>query len=126
MRARVPATASTNRAVSVAMPESRCTKFKATRSAVSIPRAGPRKRSKVCPLAACWPSSLCALNLNGGGNLLENRLRHRQTANDQRFAGRHDGARHRLRRHGGQGGRIARADIFAQGLAHDFKIKVQR
>jgi len=56
MRTPVPRTAATKRAVSVATPESRCTKFKATRSAPSSARAGPATVSKTWPARTACPS----------------------------------------------------------------------
>ena len=64
MRAFVPSTASTKRRVSVATPESRCTKLSATRSAVRIAETGPSTSSTVSPGLSAAPSSFTAWGIS--------------------------------------------------------------
>ena len=56
----VPATAATQRAVTVAMPDRWQRKFSAVRSAVSSPRTGPRRTIAGRPAASPLPSPLLA------------------------------------------------------------------
>ncbi len=62
MTAFVPATAATNCAVKVAMPERRWRKFKAVRSAVSTERASPAMLATDSPAMTCVPSSTSESN----------------------------------------------------------------
>ena len=57
MRAPVCATSATYRAVRVAIPDIRCTKFRPTRSAVSTARAGPVTTASVRRAANASPSA---------------------------------------------------------------------
>src|SRR6266851_5799329 len=60
IRAPVPATASTARRVSVAIPESRCRKLRATRSPPSTARADARTVARVAPVSTQPPSAIRA------------------------------------------------------------------
>ena len=63
----VPRTASTNCAVKVATPESRWTKFSATRSALKMARAGPEISSKISPALTRRPSGTqCSMRISEG------------------------------------------------------------
>ena len=74
------------------MPESRWTKFSATRSALKIARAGPEMFSRVSPALTRWPSSDQSFDFDCGGKFAKGGFGKGQSGDDQRFARAHDRA----------------------------------
>ena len=110
-----PAAASTKRAVSVAMPESRCRKFSATRSAVSSARARPVTSATVSPASQRAPSPQRTREDRIGVELPEGRLGDPDAGDDQRRLGDDDAARLHRRVHRGRAGDVAAADVLGEG-----------
>ena len=107
--------ASTNCAVSVAMPDNRWTKFNATRSALKMARAGPEIFSKMSPPLTRRPSWANRFNFNGGGKFAERGFGKIESGDDQRFTRAHDGTGHGRFGHGGERRDVAAPDVLGQG-----------
>ena len=112
--ARVPLIASTNCAVKVAMPESRWTKFNATRSALRRARAGPESCIRVPPAATRWPSWVWRTTFTSGESS-------RKAASANASPATTSGSRARITalaiafgRHRRQRRRVPAADVFGQ------------
>ena len=117
-----PPDASTKRRVSVAMPDSRCRKLSATRSAVSSARAGPRTSPMTVPGSHAAPSSTRARQHGRRIDELEGRGGDRQASDDERdFASSTPWPRAPAR-HGGLRRDVARADVLGQRAADEIAI----
>ena len=116
MRAFVPATASTYRRVSVAMPDSRPNRLSKIRSAANSPRAGP----SIVPTQLASGHRLAVFGLwRPAQTRLQGGQRHldaRQPGHHARLTGHDAGPAHGVLVHQGPGSPVAqRTEVFADG-----------
>ena len=119
MRALWPRTASTSVPVAVATPLRCPRKLSATRSAVSMPRAGPAMTAM--PIARFQPRAVGPLDadLDRGIDQAEGECRHVETGHDAGLARHQGGLGPRRRRHDRIGGEVAgAAEILQQRGTH--------